>query len=173
MLIHKHSCRWLPSQRAVIFRVSSNFCFGSNTISWISDVGVFFFSSKAFVCLWITITSFSVQGTWVSRTASSPQGCGTWQSWSECHRVSSYNNTFRLRNQDKNCIENWTEICFLMGSNCNRTTRVDQRAQCMSFEYSYCWDIIWLWHVCCTPEKQWNIFIISFSSLFIYFSFQC
>lgn len=54
---------------------------------------VFFVSPKLFcVCL---ITSFSVQGTWVSRTALSPQGCGTWQSWSECHKVSSKKKTWQ------------------------------------------------------------------------------
>lgn len=81
MLIHKHSCRWSPSQRNAIFRVSSNYFF-------FDFMNLFFFVSPKLFCVCL-ITSFSVQGTWVSRTALSPQGCGTWQSWSECHKVSS------------------------------------------------------------------------------------
>lgn len=34
------------------------------------------------------LSSLFSQGTWVSRTALWLQGCGTWPSWSECHKVS-------------------------------------------------------------------------------------
>lgn len=98
---------WFPGCLPIfIYLFLILFWFIHNFMNFWCDVQVFY-SPQSFVCLWIMITSFSVQGTWVSRTASSPQGCGTWQNWSECHRVSNNrHNTFRLSNKDKKqCVQ--------------------------------------------------------------------